>query len=128
MKKEQDMRFTRIILAALVLFAYVEIAFSEDSKFSPENPNAFTFKQKSENLQRFGYDKFCTTTKTFACNNRLPYEEYYGMKGYFISMEPVKTHFSGHEFREVELENGKKFFYVSNPKYGGPSRAAYSDQ
>lgn len=46
------------------------------------------------------------------------------MKGYFISMVPVKRHFSGYEFREVELENGEKFYYVSNPKYGVFSKIA----
>src|SRR6185436_1528006 len=61
---------------------------------------------------------FCKNTETFACANRLSYRKYHGMKGYFESMEPVKTEFE-HEFRVVVLANGEKFFYVSNQKYGG---------
>jgi len=88
-------------------------------RYDPGTKEQFVFKNVPEQLQRFGYRYFCTHTRSFACSERLPYSKYHGMNGYFESMEPVKTDSLGYEFRKVVLENGEKFYYVSNEQYGG---------
>ena len=87
--------------------------------YNSSGKEQFVFHRKAEALQQYGYDKFCESTKTFACFNKLPYHKYVGMKGYFDSSEPAKTDFSGYEFYPVILENGEKYYFVANKKYGG---------
>lgn len=94
----------------------------QDSSFvySPAEKEEFVFNTKAESLQKYGYDNFCPNTKSFACySNRLPYDKYVGMKGYFETDKPEKTDYSGYEFYPVVLENGDRFYFVSNKKYGG---------
>lgn len=87
--------------------------------YDPTGKEQFVFHEKAETLQKYGYDNFCESTKTFACYNRLPYQKYVGMKGYFDTTKPVKTDYSGYEFYPVILENGEKYYFVANKKYGG---------
>ncbi len=87
--------------------------------YSPSGKEEFVFNEKDASLQKYGYDKFCPDTSTFACYNRLPYKTHVGTKGYFDTEKPVKKDFSGYEFYPVVLENGNKYYFVSNKKYGG---------
>lgn len=87
--------------------------------YAPNGKEQFVFHEKAASLQKYGYDKFCGSTKTFACFNKLSYQKYVGMKGYFDTDQPVKSDFSGYEFYPVILENGEKYYFVSNKKYGG---------
>ena len=88
--------------------------------YSPSGKEQFVFHEKAESLQKYGYDNFCPNTKSFACySNRLQYDKYVGLKGYFDTKEPAKTDYSGYEFYPVVLENGEKYYFVSNKKYGG---------
>lgn len=88
--------------------------------YSPIGKEQFVFNTKAEALQKYGYDKFCTNTKLSSCyNNKLSYAKYLGMKGYFETKKPERTDYSGYEFYPVVLENGDRFYFVSNKKYGG---------
>ncbi|MDZ7663153.1 hypothetical protein [Thiohalophilus sp.] len=87
--------------------------------YMPGDREQFVLAEKPDQLQKYGFDGFCTDTESFACRNRLDYERYVGMKGYFNTDEPSHTDFSGYQFWPVVLENGREFYYVSNPKYGG---------
>jgi hypothetical protein len=87
--------------------------------YNPSGKEQFVFHEKAESLQKYGYDKFCESTKTFACYNRLQYQKYVGMKGYFDTSSPVKTDYSGYEFYPVILDNGEKYYFVANSKRGG---------
>ena len=87
--------------------------------YNPKGKEQFVFHEKAAALQKYGYDKFCGSTKTFACFNKLPYQKYVGMKGYFDTLKPVKTDYSGYEFYPIVLENGEKYYFVANKKYGG---------
>jgi len=85
--------------------------------YNPEGKEQFVFNEKLASLQKYGYRNFCKSTKT--CLDRLPYEKYVGMKGYFDTEEPIKKDYSGYEFYPVILENGEKYYFVANDKYGG---------
>ena len=87
--------------------------------YNPTIKEQFVFNKKAEELQNYGYDNFCKNTETFACSNRLSYQSYVGMKGYFDTSKPIKTDYSGYEFYPVILENGEKYYFVANKKYGG---------
>jgi len=87
--------------------------------YDPTGKEQFVFHEKAESLQKYGYDNFCESTKTFACYNRLPYQKYVGMKGYFDTTEPARTDYLGYEFYPVILENREKYYFVANKKYGG---------
>lgn len=88
--------------------------------YSPAGREEFVLNKKAESLQKYGFDNFCPDTKSFACfSNRLSYDKYVGMKGYFETEAPVKTDYSGYEFYPIVLENGDKFYFVANKKYGG---------
>lgn len=88
--------------------------------YSPSGKEEFVLNKKADSLQKYGFDKFCPNTKSFACySNRLSYDKYVGMKGYFETDKPVKTNYSGYKFYPVVFENGDTFYFVSNKKYGG---------
>jgi hypothetical protein len=88
--------------------------------YNPTGKEQFVFHKKADSLQKYGYDKFCPDTKSFSCyENRLSYPTYVGMKGYFDTVVPAKTDYSGYEFYPVVLENGEKYYFVSNNKHGG---------
>lgn len=88
--------------------------------YDPKGKEEFVFHTKAESLQKYGYDKFCANTKSFSCySNRLDYSKYLGMRGYFDTLEPAKKDYSGYEFYPVILENGEKYYFVANSKYGG---------
>ena len=89
------------------------------TSYEPGDREQFVLAEKSDKLQKYGFDGFCTDTKSFACRNRLDYDRYVGMKGYFNTDEPSHTDFSSYQFWPVVLENGRELYYVSNPKYGG---------
>ena len=86
--------------------------------YLPGDREQFVFAEKLEILQEYGFDGFCTA-ESFACSNRLDYEKYVGMKGYFKTDEPSDTNFFGSQVWPVVLENGDGFYFVSKPKYGG---------
>ena len=88
-------------------------------KYLPGDKEQFVFNTKFQKIQKYGYDSFCPSTETFACNNRLNYDKYVGMKGYFVTEEPEHTGFGGYNFYPVILENGESFYFVSNEKFGG---------
>ncbi|WP_169753864.1 hypothetical protein [Photobacterium aquae] len=92
---------------------------SESFVYAPNDKEEFVFHERAESLRKYGYDSFCADTSTFACYNRLPYDKYLGMKGYFDTEKPVKTHYAGYEFYPVILENGEKYYFVSSTKLGG---------
>ena len=87
--------------------------------YEPGDKEQFVFNTKFKEIQKYGYESFCPNTKTFACLNRLDYNTYVGMKGYFVSEKPAHTDFSGYEFYPVVLENGETYYFVANKKYGG---------
>ncbi|MCF6283033.1 MAG: hypothetical protein L3J28_12665 [Candidatus Polarisedimenticolaceae bacterium] len=87
-------------------------------QFEPGTNEEFRLRALSPQQQKIGYSQLCVDTKSFNCPP-LPYAKYHGMKGYFLSMEPATVDFSGYEFRRVVLQNGQRFFYVSNENYGG---------
>lgn len=88
--------------------------------YNPSGKEQFIFPEIAESLQEYGYDDFCSDTKSFSCyGNKLPYNEYVGMKGYFDSDKSIYAGFSDYDFYPVILENGKKFYFVSSKKYGG---------
>lgn len=90
--------------------------------YSPEGREQFVFVEKAENLQKYGYDGFCKDTKTFACMNKLPYEKYVGVRGYFVSEEPAHSDSYGYDFYPVVLDTGEQFYFVvtrKRGKYGG---------
>lgn len=87
-------------------------------KYEPGSNEEFRFKSLPSEQQQAGYSQFCTDSRSYICDP-LPYSKYHGVKGFFLAMEPAKTNFSGYEFRQIVLENGQRFFYVSNEKYGG---------
>jgi len=87
-------------------------------QYEPGTNEEFRLKPLSPGQQRFGYSQLCLDTKSFTCKP-LPYDKYKNMKGFFLSMEPARVDYSGYEFRRVVLQNGKRFFYVSNKNYGG---------
>lgn len=108
-----------IIVLAVLLQGCAQMPVSDSSSYAPGNNEQFVLAEKPEQLRQYGFDGFCESTESFACRNRLNYRRYVGMKGYFTTDEPTHTDFSGHQFWPVVLENGRQFFYVSNPKYGG---------
>lgn len=127
-----------LLVPSLLIIAGCQINQVKQASFEPSSPQAKSIKQglsfvyspvgreefvlnkKSESLQKYGFDNFCPDTKSFACiSNRLPYDKYVGMRGYFASEHPVKTDNSGYAFYPVVLENGDKFYFVANKKYGG---------
>lgn len=87
--------------------------------YTPEEKEQFVFKKKTTYPKMYGYERFCYSTKSFVCFNRLPYRRYAEMKGYFDTDKPIKTDCSGYEFYPVTLENGEKYYFVANKKYGG---------
>lgn len=87
--------------------------------YNPQGKEEFAFHVIADSLQKYGYEKFCPNTESFACYNRLSYSKHVGTKGYFDTQKPVEKDFSGYEFYPVVLESGDKYYYVSNPKYGG---------
>jgi hypothetical protein len=87
-------------------------------QYEPGTNEEFRLKPLSPGEQKFGYSQLCLDTKSFTCEP-LPYAKYKDMKGFFLSMEPARVDYSGYEFRRVVLQNGKRFFYVSNESYGG---------
>jgi hypothetical protein len=88
--------------------------------YDPKGKEEFVFHTKAESLQKYGYGDFCPNTKSFSCfSNRLDYSKHLGMRGYFDSVEPAKKDYSGYEFYPVILENGEKYYFVANNKYGG---------
>ena len=89
------------------------------TSYNPDVRKQFVLYEKAEQLQKYGFDNFCINTKSFACKNRLDYNRYVGMKGYFKTDKPNHTDIYGYQFWPVILENGREFYYVSNPKYGG---------
>jgi len=108
------MRLRVAVLAGVMLSASISLALAYDAAGREE----FVFAEKSESLQKFGYDHFCPDTKTFACRIRLPYEKYVGTKGYFVSSTPTHSDVFGYEFYPVVLESGEEYFYVSRKKDG----------
>ena len=86
--------------------------------YNPVGKEEFIFNEKAESLQKYGYDNFCNTTKTFACRNKLTYSKYVGTRGYFDSDKSVRN-YVGYDFYPVILESGEKFFFVANEKFGG---------
>lgn len=89
------------------------------SAYNPENREEFVFNERAPQLQKYGYDKFCKNTSTFACSNKLNYNRYVGRRGYFISSTPAERDIHGYDFYRVKLDTGEEFFYVANEKYGG---------
>ncbi len=87
-------------------------------QYAPGTNEEFRLKPLSPGEQKFGYSQLCLDTKSFTCEP-LPYAKYKDMKGFFLSMEPARIDYSGYEFRRVVLQNGKRFFYISNENYGG---------
>ncbi len=87
-------------------------------QYKPGTNEEFRLRPLSPREQKVGYKQLCIDTKSFICDP-LPYSKYREMKGYFLSMEPARVDYSGYEFRRVVLQNGKRFFYVSNENYGG---------
>lgn len=89
--------------------------------YNPKEKEQFVFREKAVSLQKYSYNKFCESTQTFACssNSKFPYQKYVGTKGYFDTSKPVKTDVSGYEFHPVILENGEKYYFVANKRYGG---------
>lgn len=79
-------------LAGIVLTGVIPVALAYD----PAGREEFVFSEKAESLQKFGYDRFCPDTKTFACRIRLPYEKYVGTKGYFVSSTPAHADVFGY--------------------------------
>lgn len=89
------------------------------TSYQPGAQEQFVFPEVDPTLQKYGYRNFCKNTKTFACTNKLDYQQYVGMKGYFKTNEPAHHDMHGYDFWPVMLENGKEFFYVSKAKFGG---------
>ncbi len=87
-------------------------------QYKPGTNEEFRLRPLSPREQKVGYKQLCVDTKSFTCDP-LPYDKYREMKGFFLSMEPARIDYSGYEFRKVVLQNGKRFFYVSNENYGG---------
>ncbi len=87
-------------------------------QYNPGTNEEFRLRPLSPREQKVGYKQLCVDTKNFTCDP-LPYAKYREMKGFFLSMEPARVDYSGYEFRKVVLQNGKRFFYVSNENYGG---------
>ncbi len=104
-----------IAFLALILLS-PQVGAAIKGQFTSDNPNAFIILPKAKILQKYGIDSFCRDTSTYGCPS-LNHRKYAGMKGYFISMDPV-TQISDFEFRPVVLENGEKFFYVSSKSLG----------
>ena len=87
-------------------------------QYDPGTNEEFRLKALSVGQQKSGIKQFCVDSKTTLCEP-LSYTKYKGMKGYFLSMEPVRIDDSLYAFRKVVLQNGQRFFYVSNKNYGG---------
>jgi hypothetical protein len=92
------------------------VAASNKEQFTSDNAESFIILPKAKILQKYGIDNFCRDTSTYGCP-LISHRKYAGMRGYFISMEPVKQ-IDDFEFRPVVLENGEKFFFVSSRSLG----------
>lgn len=86
--------------------------------YNPEGREQFVFAEKATVLQKFGYDNFCRDTKTFACMNKLPYEKYVGVRGFFASETPTYSDSYGYDFYPVVLDTGEQFYFVVRKKGG----------
>ncbi|MFT5709224.1 MAG: hypothetical protein ACI9ES_003532 [Oceanospirillaceae bacterium] len=102
--------------------------------FNPLGKELFVLKDKANGLQERGFNRFCQNTKNIYCKNRLPYNRFVGMKGYFDKKKPIKTDHKSFAFYPVVLENGNRYFFVSLQKEGGkygktsPIRSVSLDQ
>ena len=93
--------------------------------FTPQGRETFRLKDGPLAKQQQGFVRFCANTYRKTCRNKLPYVRYVGMRGYFDSLEPVKTDGDTYEYYPVILENGEKYFFLSlkidGGKYGNHS-------
>lgn len=87
--------------------------------FNPNGKEVFVLKAKDKYLQKRGYVKFCQNTFKPTCKNKLPYLRYLGMRGYFDSSTPTKTDHKSYEYYPVVMENGDKYFFLSQKSTGG---------
>lgn len=87
--------------------------------YDPQGKEEFILNEGGEYLQRMGYEAFSESTKAFYNYKTLPYAQYKGMKGYFESTVPVRKDDTNHAFYSVVLENGEKYYFISNNRYGG---------
>jgi len=87
--------------------------------FSPQDRETFRLKDLPLAQQQQGFVRFCANTYRKTCRNKLPYVRYVGMRGYFDSLEPVKTDGDTYEYYPVIFENGEKYFFLSLKNDGG---------
>jgi len=102
-------------------------AFGADD-FDESHPDMFVFVEKDKSLQKYGYSGFCKRLGSMTCGtlNKLPYRKYLGKRGYFVSMDILKSDI-GWEFRQVLLETGETLYFVEKPYKGNILGVANGD-
>jgi hypothetical protein len=108
---------------AALIFISTIAWYAEAAEYSPQGHEQFVFAELPAQLQKYGYDKFCTDSKSAACMYNLNYKQHVGVKGYFSTEKPVHKDYYG-AFWPVVLETGEEYFYRGNKdggKYGSGS-------
>jgi len=112
-------QFIRIDRAAFTPSTPLIYSQKSEFVFTPQGRETFRIKDGLLAQQQQGFVRFCANTYRKKCRNKLPYVRYVGMRGYFDSLEPVKTDGSTYEYYPVILENGEKYFFLSLKSDGG---------
>jgi len=112
-------QFIRIDRAAFTPSAPLIYSQKAEFVFTPQGRETFRLKDGPLAQQQQGFVRFCANTYRKTCRNKLPYVRYVGMRGYFDSLEPVKTDGKSYEYYPVILENGEKYFFLSLKNDGG---------
>lgn len=89
-----------------------EITSFDPVPYKPDGKTQFYLVEKSPTLQSYGYDSFCEDLSYSYCHQKLPYQQYKGMKGYFETEVPVLK--NGLYYYPVVFENGLRVYFQSH--------------
>jgi hypothetical protein len=91
------------------------------NEYQPGGREEFKFVAIPAPFGQFGYTHFCTTIRFNECygDNTISVQEGYGLKGYFLTEEPLKENSDGAAIFPVMLSNGRKMYFISNASTGG---------
>lgn len=90
-------------------------------EYQPDGREEFKLVAIPAPFGQFGYTHFCTTIRFNECylDNTISVQEGYGLRGYFLTEEPLKENSDGAAIFPVMLSNGRKMYFISNPSTGG---------
>jgi hypothetical protein len=91
------------------------------SEYNPSGREEFKLVAIPSPFGQFGYTHFCSTIRFKECylEDNISAREGYGLKGYFMTEEPIKKSAAGVAIFPVMLSNGRKMYFIANPSTGG---------